>query len=469
MDELNIAIVGGGITGLTAAYYLQQKIQAENLPYHVKLFEASGRLGGKIRTLRRDGFIIERGADSFLCRKTAAVQLARELNIDDQLVRNDTGQAYILADHRLHKIPQGSFMGVPTRMVPFFFSNLFSLRGKLRASLDFLMPKGKSVDDQSLGKFLRRRLGRETVENIVEPLLSGVYSSDIDQMSLMATFPQFYKLEQTYGSIIKGLRQTMPKKRTRTGQASGQFFSFTNGLDTFVTTLANKLNSHTVQLHTAVDHIERKAHGYHLLLSNGEVYKAHAVIVASPHLTLPEIFSQFELFQVFKEIPVTSVANVALAFDEDAIRKPAHGTGFVVSRNSPYRITACTWTNEKWPHTTPKGKVLLRAYVGKPDDQDIVHLSDRDITSIVLNDLKNIITIKDDPLFTVVTRYIQQMPQYTVGHRERIEHVRKQMHKQLPGIFIAGSSYEGVGVPDCIAQGEEVVANVIEFLNNRRY
>lgn len=464
MERANIIIVGGGITGLTAAYYLQQQINEQNLPYNVKLIEASDRLGGKIHTVKKDGFTIERGADSFLARKKPAVDFVEHLGMSDELVRNDTGQSFVLVDKKLHKIPQGSFMGVPTRVGPFVFSSLISPLGKLRAGLDYVIPKGEPQEDQSLGGFFRRRFGNELVENLLEPLLSGIYSGDVDEMSLMATFPNFYEIEQKYGSLIKGLKQTMPEKKRGTGRRPGQFFSFKNGFESLVDRLSEQLGKDVVDLNTAVDHIEKKEHGYHLLLSNGKVYKADVVVMATPHRTLPKIFSQYDFFKVLDEMPVTSVANVALAFDESAIKKDMDGTGFVVSRNSDFRITACTWTHRKWPLTTPEGKVLLRAYVGKPSDQEVVNFSDEEITDIVLRDLNKIMKISEQPQFTVVTRWKEMMPQYTVGHKKRIATVKRGVSEHLPGVFLAGSSYEGVGVPDCIRQSEQVVEDVFNYL-----
>lgn len=465
MTEMKkIVIVGGGITGLSAAYYLQKAIKEQHLPYEVKLVEASKRLGGKIKTTKRDGFTIERGPDSFLSRKKPAVKLVEELGISDQLVRNGTGQSYILVKNKLYKMPGGSYMGIPTEMRPFLFSRITSLKGKIRAGFDFMIPRGKKSGDQTLGGFFRRRFGNELVENQLEPLLSGIYSGDLDQMSLMATFPNFYELEQEYGSLIKGLKKTTPKKKASTGKKPGAFFSFENGLETLVSELEHQLEANIVTKQVAVDHVEKKEHGYHLLLSSGDVYHADVVVMTTPHHTLPKVFSQYDFFRTFEQVPSTSVANVAMAFDQSAIKKAVDGTGFVISRTSDYRITACTWTHRKWPSTTPKGKVLLRCYVGKPNDQEVVDLSDEEITEIVLKDLNKTMKIKAKPEFSVITRWKNAMPQYTVGHNERIAAVRSEAGRKLPGVFIAGSSFGGVGVPDCIQQGEQAVTDVLVFL-----
>lgn len=460
-----ILIIGGGITGLSAAYYVQEQIKDQPVPPEVRLVEASDRLGGKIETVRRDGFTIERGPDSFLSRKTAALKLIEKLGLEDTLVRNATGQAYILANNKLRKIPPGSFMGIPTEVRPFLFSRLFSLKGKLRGGFDYVLPKGKRVDDQSLGMFFRRRFGNELVDHLIEPLLSGIYSGNIDDMSLMATFPNFYQLEQKYGSLIKGLNKTMPKQPKKKKKPSkGIFMALEGGFESLVTALEKELGS-IASVGIGVDHIEKKANGYHVLLSDGTVYKADAIIVTSPHESLKKMFSQYDVFNVVDDIPNTSVANVALAFDERAISHNMEGTGFVVARNSNVRITATTWTERKWPHSTPDGKVLLRSYVGGPDDPRAVHLSDEELIDIVTEDLRTLIKIKGEPDFAVVSRFQEAMPQYTVGHNERMEQINSFTEQQLPGVSIVGSSFTGVGVPDCIEAGEKAANQTIEFIN----
>ncbi|WP_042149118.1 protoporphyrinogen oxidase [Paucisalibacillus sp. EB02] len=464
MNKQTILIIGGGITGLSAAYYLQKNIQENNLPYQIKLVEANNRLGGKIDTYKRDGFTIERGPDSMIARKKPGVKLVEELGLKDQMVRNATGQSYILVQGKLHMMPKGAFMGIPMEIDPFLRSELVSSSGKERALLDLEMGKGEEMVDQSLGSFMRRRFGDELVDNEIEPLLSGIYSGDIDEMSLMATFPNFYQLEQKYGSLIKGLNETMPKPAQTTGKAPGVFFSFKDGLEVLVDKLVEKLDQDSVLLNTRVDHVEKKETGYHVLLDNGEVIEASAVIATTPHQTLPKMFSEFDFLNVFTDVPSSSVANVALAFEQSAIKQDIDGTGFVVSRNSDFRITACTWTHKKWPSSTPKGKALIRCYVGRPSDQEIVDLPDEELIEIVLKDLNKTMNITSKPDFSVISRWKNVMPQYTVGHIERIQKIRKEANEQLPGVYFAGSSFEGVGIPDCIEQGEKAVHQVIEFL-----
>ncbi|UFU00509.1 protoporphyrinogen oxidase [Radiobacillus kanasensis] len=461
-----IVVIGGGITGLTAAYYLQKEIDTNQLPYEVKLIEASDRLGGKIKSLKRDGFTIERGPDSFLIRKKSAAELAKDVGLEDKLIKNGTGQSYILVNDHLHKMPSGSFMGVPTQVKPFLSSSLFSWRGKIRAGLDFVLPKGKEQSDQSLGLFFRRRLGDEIVENVIEPLLSGIYAGDIDDLSLMSTFPNFYELEQEHQSLVKGLQKTTPKpqKPQPNAKKPSMFYSLENGLESLIHAIESKLPEGTVLKSTQVDEVNLHDSQYALVLKNQKTIQADAVVMATPYFATAKMLGSYPFVEPLNQMKATSVANVALAFDASAIEKDIDGTGFVVSRNSSYRITACTWVHKKWPNSTPKGKVLLRCFVGKPDDQEVVDLLDEEIIDIALKDLKRIMNITAEPNFSVVTRWKQAMPQYSVGHKLRLESVREGIKRELPGLFLAGSSYDGIGIPDCIDQGKVAVEQVLAFL-----
>ncbi|PFS00214.1 protoporphyrinogen oxidase [Bacillus cereus] len=458
-----VVIVGGGITGLSTAYYLQKEIREKNLPIDTLLIEASGKLGGKIQTVQKDGFTIERGPDSFLARKESAAKLVKELGLGDELVNNKAGQSFILVNNRLHKMPSGSMMGIPTQITPFLFSGLFSPIGKLRAGFDLLMPRSKPVSDQSLGQFFRHRLGNEVVENLIEPLLSGIYAGDIDEMSLMSTFPQIYQIEQEHRSISLGMRTLAPKQE-KAEVKKGIFKTVKTGLESIVESLEVKIPNDMVIKGTRIEKVAKLGDGYTITLSNGKEMEADAIVVAAPHKVLPSMFAQYKQFRFFRNIPSTSVANVALAFPKSAIQRDIDGTGFVVSRNSDYTITACTWTHKKWPHTTPEGKTLLRCYVGRPGDEAIVEQTDEEIVQLVLEDLQKTMDITEDPEFIIVSRWKEAMPQYTVGHKERMKKLTTFMESELPGVYLAGSSYAGAGLPDCIEQGERAAKCVLTHL-----
>ncbi|NMD72547.1 protoporphyrinogen oxidase [Bacillus sp. DNRA2] len=471
MDKKRVIVVGGGITGLAAAYYLQKEASEKSLPLDVTLIEASDRVGGVIQTVKKDGFVVEKGPDSIIFRKSSGIQLIEELGLKDKVISNTAGKSYILVKGKLHTMPEGSFMGIPTRVTPFAVSGLFSPLGKLRAAADFVLPKGQPQKDQSLGKFFRRRLGNEVVENLIEPLLAGIYAGDIDNLSLMSLFPNFYEMEQEHRSLVIGLKKTMPKPPKPAGNAKkqparkGMFISLTTGLEEIVVQLEKRLGEAIVK-GTAVTKIAPSANGegYQVILANGKVEEADSVIVTTDHFHAQQMLSDYSFMDVFKAMPSTSVANVAMAFPKSAIKQDIDGSGFVVSRNSDFRITACTWTHKKWPGSTPEGMALLRCYVGKPDDQDAVNLSDEEIVKLVLTDLNKTMNITEQPLFHVITRWHNTMPQYTVGHKERMEKVKAGLTTELPGVYLAGASFEGVGIPDCITQGKGAVSKVLDFL-----
>jgi len=465
-----VVIIGGGIAGITTAYYLQKKAREQGLNIDCQLLEASHKLGGKIQTTKRDGFVIEKGPDSFLARKQSASRLAKEVGLADKLIANTSGKSYVLVRDKLHPMPGGAIMGIPTQIAPFVTSGLFSPVGKLRAGLDFVLPRSEKKGDQSLGEFFRRRLGDEVVENLIEPLLSGIYAGDIDQLSLMTTFPQFHQVEQKHRSLILGMKHSAPSKQPRTktpAKKQGMFLTVSTGLQSFVDAVEAKLNQGSVKMGIRVEHIEKGDSNYQLTLSNGTTMSADSVVVATPHGAASSMFSQYPFLDSFKEMPSTSVATVAMAFPESAIKNDIDGTGFVVSRNSDYTITACTWTHKKWPHSTPKGKVLLRCYVGRAGDEAIVEQSDDEIIKVVLDDLNKTMNISSSPEFSIVSRWKEAMPQYTVGHLERLQAIDQAMQNELPGVFLAGASYRGLGIPDCIDQGEEAVEKVLSFLKEK--
>ncbi|MTH53356.1 protoporphyrinogen oxidase [Bacillus mangrovi] len=458
-----IVILGGGLTGLSAAFYLQKQVNPDEA--EITLLEASPRLGGKIQTVKRDGYTIERGPDSFLERKASAPELVRDLGLGDQLVNNATGRSYVLLKDGLHPIPGGAVMGIPTQLKPFAASGLFSLPGKIRAAGDFLLPKGEMTGDQSLGRFFRRRLGNEVVENLIEPLLSGIYAGDIDQLSLMSTFPQFHKTEQEHRSLILGMKKSMPASSQKhdPSRKKGIFQTLTSGLESLVDALEKSLHSVDVRKNTKALALSHTNGRYHLQLSGGTAIEADAVIMAVPHETAAALFQENE-FDYFRKMPSTSVANVALIFPKENVKMSKEGTGFVISRNAGYSITACTWTNKKWPHTAPENKTILRAYVGKAGDDTIPDRSDEELVRIVMEDLKKTMDITGMPEDYVVSRWKKAMPQYNVGHKEEIAKIYEYTSRTYPGLFLTGASFEGVGLPDCIDQGKKAVANVRGFL-----
>ncbi|OYD09655.1 protoporphyrinogen oxidase [Paludifilum halophilum] len=463
--EKRVAIVGGGITGLSAAFYLKKEAEQRGWNLSLTLIESQNRLGGKIATEQTDGFVMEKGPDSFLERKPSAKQLVTDLGLEDQLVRNQTGQAYILHHSQLIPIPEGAVMGVPTRLAPFAFTPLFSPAGKIRAAGDLVLPRSRSEEDVSVGSFFRRRLGDEVVDKLIEPLLSGIYAGNIDRLSLMATFPQYVRMEKNHRSLILGTKKTRSSSATgNRSRPKGQFLTLKRGLSHIVDALEEYLSSSSLLKGTALQHMEPLREGYRLQLDSGEEITADAVVMAVPHSVVSKALPAFDFLQRKEPLPFTSVATVIMGYDESSVFLDREGTGFVVPREEETTITACTWTHKKWPHTTPSGKVMLRCYVGRFGDEGIVDEPDDTIVNHVQKDLKKILNIQSPPEWTRVTRWRRAMPQYTVGHANWVQRLKEQTRHRLPGLFLTGASYSGVGIPDCIDQGKEAAREVLELL-----
>jgi len=459
----HVTVVGGGITGLSAAYYLHKTVAEEGLPVQLTLLEADNRLGGKVHTVYRDGFIIEQGPDSLLARKPAGLRLIADLGLEHETVRNQTGQSYVLFRNRLYPIPEGAVMGIPTKWTPFATTPLISPIGKLRALFgDLLLPRSPQQTDQSAGHFFRRRLGNELVDRLIEPLLSGIYAGNIDELSLMATFPQFYHQEQQYRSLMIGMKKTAPTAK-KDAKPQGAFMTLKRGLQQLVNAIADRLPPDAIRLNHAVTSLVRLADGrYRMGMADGQTMDTDAVILAIPYRQAARILSCTPLGDLPPEATPTSVATVALAFNAEDIDIPYKGTGFVVPRTAPYTITACTWTHKKWPHSTPEGKVLLRSYVGRPGNATIVEEPDEVIVHRVIRDIQAITPIKGKPLFHVITRWRNGMPQYAVGHKQWVQQLYERVEEAFPGVRLAGSSYEGIGLPDCIDQGKKAAETILQ-------
>lgn len=456
----HITIVGGGITGLTAAFYLHREIEAKGLPIRLQLIEEQDRLGGKIKTWRHEGYVIEQGPDSFLERKTSAAQLATDLGLQDDLVRNSTGQAYIWHKDKLIAIPEGAVMGVPTKLMPFVSTDLISWPGKIRAAADLVLPATEGDGDISVGDFFRRRLGNEVIENLIQPLLSGVYSGDIDNLSLLASFPQFAQLEKQHRSLILAMKHSRPKANAQ-GKPKGIFLTLKNGLESFVEGIEKSLPASSIQKGTGVKElVKRENGGYTLLLKNGERMDTDAVLFTLPHAATEPLLRPYASVPSLPQAKPHMVATIAMAFGEKAIDLGMEGTGFIVPRHSGAKITACTWAHRKWPHSTPGNKALLRSFVGKAKEQSFMQQTDEEVLEVVLHDLRKIMSIPKAPDFYKVTR-LQNATPYVVGHLEWVAGVKAKIQTSLPGVLLAGASYSGVGVPDCIEQGKKAVSELI--------
>ena len=466
-----VVVVGGGITGLTAAFYMQKQARTKELPVDIVLVESSLRLGGKIQTLRKDGFIIERGPESFFDRENNIQALAKDLNIEHEMITGDSGPTYIAVGSKLYPIPSNLMSGATPQISPFITSGLFSLSGKIRAAGDFVLPRSARDDDQPLGEFFRRRFGAEVVENLVEPLLAGTFAGDIEQLSMQSTFPQLYELEQKYRSLLFGMKKSGTNflSYNQIAKDKGIFQTFENGLETLIEKLEESLAPGTVMKGVKVEHIDHGKDGaVHVELNNFSHITADAVIIATPFNVAQMMFTKHQLLTELNTMKAATIATVTMAFKKEQLGD-LDALAFYVSRNSDFSITSCTWINRKWPNTTPQDYVLLRSYIGRVGDETIVALSDSEIEKTVLQDLKNSIGIEGEPATTVVSRWKNAMPQYTVGHEAKIERVKAELYEHFPTVKLAGSSFEGISIPECVEQGRNVANEILSEMFMQEY
>ena len=448
-----VAIIGGGLSGLTAAFYLAR--QNKNIDWQV--YEASARFGGHIKTVHKQGYIIEKGPDSFLARKPAGMQLIHDLKLDSELVKNATGQSYIYQNKIFHPIPEGSIMGIPTKLKPFLKSKLFSPLGKVRVLYELIKPADRSKEDQSLGDFFEKRFGKEMVTHLIEPLFSGIYVGNLYQMSLRATYPAMETLLNENGSILKGLRKQRVQT-TGTKQTIGAFRTLKGGMTQLVDELVKQLPAERCHLNKAIENIEKKEDRYHLLFKNGEIEVVDEIIFGINHLRALELMPQYE--SPLKNQKIASSATLSFGFKIDDVPSLPDGTGFLMTREKDEHMTACTWVHTKWPHMVPENRVLLRVFLGRSNLSNVTELADDELISLARTYLQDIMGVTAEPEVTEISKMNMAMPQYDIGHTERVASLLEKTRHQREGLHFIGMSYEGVGIPDCIQLAKETVKNM---------
>lgn len=462
INKQKIAIVGGGITGLTAAYYLQEMCQQANLPVHIVLIESSLRVGGKITTEHYKDFIIERGPESFLDTSGEVRQLAQQLNIEPLMKQHQIGQPYLVLRNGVHPIPRSVTIGEELKFSSLVTSGLLSVQGKLRATADLVLPKAGEHEDEPITDFFSRRFGHEFVDNIIEPLLAATFAGDIDHLSIQSMFPRFFELEKKHRSLILGMKKTQmyPEMYAETLR----YETFENGLETLVKQLESKLQHIQILKGVKVIGMDRKDGATTLHLNNIASFKADKVIITTPFETTQKMFKKKDLLQHVPGMKNATIATVNMAFKREDIPKLKDASNFFVARNSGLTITSCTWMSRKWSNCAPEGYELLRLYIGRVGDEAIVELSDSEIERAVLKDLQQVLGISMRPLFTFVTRWKQAMPQYTVGHEQRLQYMKEQLMYTFPNVYLAGSSYEGISIPRCVKQGRLVAQQLFSSI-----
>ena len=567
--------MGGGLTGLTAAYYLGHA----KPDWTITLYEQAPRFGGKIQTQRVDDFVVELGPDSYLGRKTEMTDLVYDLGLGDTLVSNETGQAFVYDKGSIHPIPGGSIMGIPTEMMPFVKATLISWPGKLRAGLDYFK-KPYQLDkngDVSIGHFFQNHLGQEMMDKLIEPLLAGIYGGDIYKISLLSTFPHFIQVEQKYGNMVKGMmaakmghskagvtkaakgaiaegdvpragkgtmtdRQfetheakssqtastnnssnssghatnTSPHRQTskvqvdmasRKGTAaqSGMFRQLTGGLESVITAIVDAMpsnvhlytgtlvsniryvegmyaidvensgndacgcQSHSKSIRTASINAENRVEAsdsttdlaIEVLLDKAPAMADH-VIIATPPATYTQWFKDDPGFDFLRSMEQSSCAIAIMAFDKATFDGDLKGSGLLITRNTDTPLTACTILNQKWPQTTPDDKIVLRVFIGKPGNDVVEQLNDKELSELAVKEIQRIMNFAAQPEWVRINRLIHCMPQYNVGHRAGITAVREHVAKHYPNLHLIGTPFDGIGIPDGVKQAKELVQSIVD-------
>ena len=472
-----VVIVGGGISGLATAFALQEQASAKGLSLQCTVLEADSSWGGKIVTHRIGDLVTEAGPDSFLSQKQAGLELCTKLGLTDQLINtNETGKkAFVLRGGRLHELPEGLVSFVPKQLGPFLRSGLLSWTGLARMGLDVLVPRGPSDGDESLAAFFRRRFGAQAFERVLEPLMAGIYAGDAEQMSLKATFPRFFDLEQQHGSIIRGM--TDAKKRAPPVSTSGprrtMFVSLKNGLGDLVTALRARLEQQGVEcrLGCRVEALRVRSHQagrwmYDLILENGSPLSTEALVLATPAYVSADLLRPLTPIAggLLEMIPYASTATIAMAYSAEHVAGAVEGFGFIVPRIEGRDLIAATWTSLKWPHRAPAGQVLIRCYVGGVGREAILQMTDTDLVARVRAELSVLCGITATPTFVEVNRWWKAMPQYTLGHLDRLTQLDAALSR-YPGLVLTGAGYRGVGIPDCIRDGALAADQIVRHLS----
>ena len=470
---MRIAIIGGGISGLSAAYYLEQE-RAAGAPVETTLFESSARLGGVMFSDRIGDCVVEGGPDSFLTEKPWANQLCAELGIAGDLIGSNDSQriTYILVKGRLIPMPDGLMFMVPTKLIPTALTPLFSWGTKFKMLGELLHPPRPVHKDETVAQMVERHFGSEVVDRLADPLLSGVYGGDAASLSVRAVLPRFVEMEESYGSLCRAMlagRKKLAAMRKANGYAPKPLFSsLKGGMQQMIDAVVARLDGHSLRLSTAVHQLTRKDGGWELTTAAG-AESFDAVIFATPAHVASKMLASIDaqLSADLGKVEYSSSITVTLGYQREQLQMCQPGFGFLIPRSEGTRMLATTFVHTKFPFRAPDNKALVRCFLGGANDQAVLKLGDEEIIATVRRELKQITGLSADPWFVKVYRWERSMAQYTPGHLERIERIGAKL-KQMQNLSIAGNFYKGIGVPDCIRTGKEAAGHMASLARARQ-
>ncbi len=467
----HILVIGGGISGLAAAHRLTELSRTGSLDLRVTLLEASDRLGGVIATEHADDLLIELGPDSYITDKPAALRLCERLGLADRLIAPQQGALKLYTVHRgkLTPLPEGFLLMAPTRVGSVLRSPVFSWGGKLRMALEPLVPRRVADGDESLASFVRRRLGREVLERVAQPLIGGIYASDPEALSLAATMPRFPEMERAQGSVIIGTRRAQKRRAQATDETGARwslFVSIDGGMEVLVRRIEEALGAGVARLGEAVRELGWDPDTRRWRVDTGRaVFEGDGMICTLPADAAAAALTTMdpELAAELRAIPFSSTATINLAYRRSDIAHPLDGYGFVVPHVERRKIMACTFSSVKYAGRAPEEIALLRCFAGGALQEDLLDQPDKSVEAQVREDLEALLGLSGAPTLCRTTRYADSMPQYNVGHLERVDRIEARL-RQFPTLVLAGKSYRGVGIADCIHGGETAAEGIVEVL-----
>ncbi len=474
MSERHVVILGGGITGLTVAYRLLESSKKLGISLRCTVCEQDDRLGGKISTHRGSECTVELGPDSIYTRKRGGVDLIRELDLESDVVPvHASSGTYVLHNARLRQLPPGMNLGIPTDLTAMAKTSLLSALGKIRALADLFLPNAAAGGDLSVGKFLRYRLGDELVDVIAAPLLAGIHAGDIDRLSLDATMPLLRSLSEQHRSLIAGAmaQKNRQPKAPQQGPPQPVFVTLRDGLESLVDRLLERLEGFVeLRIRTRATEVSRRLdQGYEIAIQSEErvdVLRADAVVVAIPAFAAAKILAPLNIdSQLLGSIRYVSTSTASLEYDGNVLPPGMTASGFVVPPTEKRALTACTIVSNKWPHAVRNGGTVIRCYMGRDGDESSVHWNDEQVAETIRRDLHSVFGIKAAPKTVMITRWVDAMPQYDVGHLERIKEIDRQAALN-PGLALAGAAYRGMGIPDCVVDAGRAAEKVMAHLSS---
>ena len=447
-----VVIIGGGISGLSAAYHLAKAGIASTL------IERRTRLGGVIHTETVEGCVIEAGPDSFLSTKPAALDLIHELGMSAEIIgSNDHLRVtYIQRHGRLRPMPDGLMLMVPTRILPMVTTRLLGWPTKIRMGLECLRrPSGAAREDRSVADFIREHYGQEAVDYLAEPLLAGVYGGDPERLSVASVLAMFTELERKYGSLSRGVLAARRRMKRLEGKKPPLFQTLRGGLGSLTDALGKAAASHMNVVTSTAEAVERNVSGFLVRLPDGPI-QADALVLACQAYEAGGLLRPVdaELAELLESVPYNSSVTVSLGYDRGRFDGAQNGFGFLIPKKERQRMVACTWVGTKFPFRVPEDKVMLRCFIGGTPAED-----DETLVSLIRGEVREIMGVNAPPIFSRVSRWPRSMAQYTVGHQRRVEAIEARL-KSIPGLYLAGNAYTGIGVPDCARMGKQAAEKI---------